>query len=219
MRPFSWILGAHKLPAGIKKNLIVAVDRFSRWPSAMVCNTNRSNKILKFLKQCKNNHGMPRRIHVEQGKNFTSKNVKAFCNAEGVEIVQSPLNDLRVTGFVERAIGSLKNSILTCAREKQPEPLEKMVERTLRALRFSTKATLKITPFEAHHGREANTVLRNLTKKPSLRNLNWLDVLKSKSACFDKQDAKAQQMPKPADTNWGMRSDNEYRGTQDKIMH
>ena len=59
----------------------------------------------------------------------------------------------------------LKNSILTFAQEKNPEPLEKMVERALGALRFSKNATLKISPFEAHHGREANTVLRNLTKK------------------------------------------------------
>ena len=33
-----------------RKNVIVAVDRFSHWPSAMVCGNNRSDKILKFLK-------------------------------------------------------------------------------------------------------------------------------------------------------------------------
>ena len=96
---------------------------------------------------------------------------------------------------------------------KQPEPLDKRVERALGALRFFPNATLKITPFEAHHGREANTVLQNLTKKPSLRNLSCSNVLKSKSACLDEQDPEAQQMSKPADTYWGMRSDNEYGGT------
>ena len=50
--------------------------------------------------------------------------------------------------------------------------LEKMVERALGALWFSPIVTLKLTPFELHHGKEANTVLRSLTKKPSLRNLN-----------------------------------------------
>ena len=131
--------------------------------------------------------------------------------------MQSPVNDHRATGCVERTIGSLKISILTYARVKNPEPLEKMVERALGALRFSPNATLKITPFEAHHGREANAVLRNLTKKPSLRNLNWSNVLKSKSACLDEQDAEAQKMPKPADTHWGMRSDNEYGEMQGVI--
>ena len=53
-----------------------------------------------------------------------------------------------------------------------------MVDKALGALRFSKSATTKLTPFEAHHGREANTVLRNRTKKPSLKNLNWKNVLK-----------------------------------------
>ena len=78
----------------------------------------------------------------------------------------SPVNDHRATGCVERTIGSIKNSVLTYAREDRPEPLDWMVERALGALRFAKNSTLNIIPFEAHHGREANTVLRNLTKKP-----------------------------------------------------
>ena len=101
-----------------------------------------------------------------------SRDVVAFCNREGIVIVQSPVNDHRATGCVERTIGSLKNSILAYSREEPAEPLEKTLERALGALRFANNATLNITPFEAHHGREAKTVLRNLTKRPSLRNLN-----------------------------------------------
>ena len=66
------------------------------------------------------------------------------------------------------------------------------------------------TPFEAHHGREANTALKNLTKKPTLRNLNWENVIRSKPACLDERDPIAQAMPEPMDTNWGIRSDTEY---------
>ena len=40
-----------------KKYVIVAVDRFSRWPSARVCNENRSDKILKFLNFYNNSLG------------------------------------------------------------------------------------------------------------------------------------------------------------------
>ena len=145
--------------------MIMAVDRFSRLPSAMVCNTNRSDKILKFPKFYFNNHGVPRKIHVDQGTNFMSKDGKAFCNIEGIEIEHSRVNDHRATGCIERTIRSLKNSILTYAPEERPETLEKMVEGALGALEFSPKATLKLTPFEAHNGREANTVRRYLTKK------------------------------------------------------
>ena len=147
---------------------MVAVDRFFRWSSAMVCNSNRSDKILKFLKAYIIAHGVPRQLRVDKGTNFMSKEVRAFCHEQGIEILISPVNDHRATVCVERTIGSIKNSLLTYAREDKPEPLDRMDERALGALRFAKNATLKITPFEAHHNREANTVLRNLTKKPSL---------------------------------------------------
>ena len=193
-----------------RKYVLVAVDRFSRWPSAMVCGNNRSDKILKFLKSYITNHGVPRKIHVDQGTSFMSKEIKAFCNEVGIEIIKSPVNDHRATGCVERTIGSLKNSILTFAREKNTEPLEEMVERPLGALRFSKNSTLKISPFEAHHGREANTVLRNLTKKPSLQSLDWSRDITTKIACLDAADPNAPDMPRPADTNWSVRSDLAY---------
>ena len=153
---------------------------------------------------------MPRKIHIDQGTSFLSNAIKTFCNGEGIEIIKSPVNDHRATGCVERTIGSLKNSILTFAHEKNPEPLEKMVERALGALRFSKNSTLKISLFEAHHGREANTVLRNLTKKPSLQNLDWSRVITTKNACLDAADPNVQDMPRPADTNWSVRSDLAY---------
>ena len=44
----------------------------------------------------------------------------------------------------------------------------------------------KLTPFEAYHGREANTALQILTKKPSLKNLDWNIVINQKLSCLDK---------------------------------
>ena len=55
-----------------KKYVLVAVDRFSCWPSAMVCNSNRSDKIVKFLKAYIHAHGVPRQIRVDHGTNFMS---------------------------------------------------------------------------------------------------------------------------------------------------
>ena len=77
-----------------------------------------------------------------------------------------------------------------------------MVDEALGALRFSKKATNKLTTFEAHHGREANTVLRNLTKKPSLKNLNWENVLKQKCLCLDENDPEVNTIAFPKHSNW-----------------
>ena len=106
--------------------VLMAVDRFLRWPSAMVCGNNRSDKIMKFLeKKYIANHGVPRKIHMHQETSFMSNGVKAFCNGEGIEDIKSPVNDHRATGCIERTIDSFKNSILTFEQERHPKPLEK----------------------------------------------------------------------------------------------
>ena len=128
---------------------------------------------------------------MDQGSSFISKVFKSFCNSEGIEIMYSPVKDNRATGCVERTIGSLKNFVLTYAKEKDSGNLESVVEPALSALRFAPNSTLKISPFEAHHGREANIVLWNLTKKPTLQNLNWDRVLKQISTYLDSTDPRA----------------------------
>ena len=192
------------------KYVLVAVDRFSRWPSPMICGNNKHDKVLKFIKQYIPHHGVPRKIFMDQGSSFTLKAVKSFCNSAAIEIVYSPVSGHRATGCVERTIGSLKNVVLTYAKEKDSGNLESIVERALSALRFAPKATVKISPFEAHHGREAKTVLRNLTKKPLLQNFNWNRVLKQKSACLDSTDPRALKFPQTMATDWEERSDVDY---------
>ena len=85
-----------------------------------------------------------------------------------------------------------------------------MVERALSAFRFAPNSTLKISLLEAHHGRKANTVLRNLTKKPTLQNLNRDRVLKQKSTYLDSTDPRASKFPQPMATDWEERSDIDY---------
>ena len=125
------------------KYILVAFDRFSRWPSAMICGNSKSDKVLKFIEQYISQHGVPRKIFMDQGSSFTSKAVKSFCNSEGIEIIYSPVNDHHATGCVKRTIGSLKIFVLTYAKEKDSGNLESMIERALSALRFAPNATLK----------------------------------------------------------------------------
>ena len=81
-----------------RKYVLVATDRFSRWPSAMVTTTNTSDKVLKFLDKYITHHGVPLKIHVDQGSCFTSNKFKSFCNKEGIELMYSPVIDHRGTG-------------------------------------------------------------------------------------------------------------------------
>ena len=126
-----------------RKYVLAASDRFSRWPSAIVTTTNTSDKVFKFLDKYITQHGIPRKIHVDQGSYFTSNKFKSFCNSEGIELVHFPVNDHRGTGSVERTIGSLKNFDLTYASEKEHKSLECMADKALGALRFSKNAKSK----------------------------------------------------------------------------
>ena len=85
----------------------------------MIGGNKRSDKVLKFMKHYISHHGMPRKIFMDQVSSFTSTSVKSFCNSKGIKIVYSPVNDHRATGCVERTIGSLKNFVLTYAKEKK----------------------------------------------------------------------------------------------------
>ena len=95
-------------------------------------------------------------------------------------------------------------------QRKEHKSLECMVEKALGALRVSKKATTKLTPFEAHHGREANTVLRNLTKKRSPKNLNWENVLKQKCLFLDEKDTEVNTIAFLQHAKWEERSDIVY---------
>ena len=82
-----------------------------------------------------------------------------------------------------------------------------MISRALSALRFVPHSKIKLTPFEAYHGREANTALRSLTKKPSLKTLTWKNVINQKLPCLDK----ASGLPEvELNLDWEKRSDLVY---------
>ena len=96
-----------------------------------------------------------------------------------------PVKDHRATGMIERTIGSINNYVLTYLREDKNQKYGMMTSRTLSVLRFIPHSKIKLTPFEAYHGREGNTAFRNLTKKPSLKYLNWKNAINHKIQCLD----------------------------------
>ena len=150
---------------------------------------------------------------MDQATGFFSNDIQSFCNYEDIELIKSPVKDHRATGMVERTIGSIKNYVLTYLQENQNYKFGEMIFRALSALRFVPHSKTKLTPFEAYHGREANTAFRNLTKTPSLKNLNWDNVVNQKLFCLDK----ASNLPEVELTlDWEKRSDLVYAPEQRK---
>ena len=50
----------------------------------MIYGNNKSDKVLKFIKQNISHHGVLRKIFMDQESSFISKAVKSFCNSEGI---------------------------------------------------------------------------------------------------------------------------------------
>ena len=63
------------------------------------------------------------------------------------------------------------------AENKDKFSTSKAIKQIVSALRLTNQKTTKITPFEAHFGRPANTLLRNISTTPSSLNLTYEKII------------------------------------------
>ena len=154
--------------------ILIAVDRFSKWPTAKICKSAEIKEVLNFLKQNFNLYGLPEKIKTDKGVAFFSKEYKDFCESENIEIEYSTPGIHTRTGAVERAIQTLKNLINTNLEENIC--LTECVTRALNVMRKTIHTGMKITPFELHHGRKPRTELTNVIKNGRSILSNWSEL-------------------------------------------
>ena len=145
-----------------ENQLLIAVDRFIKWPTVKICKTSESKEVINFLKQNFNLYGLPEKIKSDKGGAFISKDYMEFCKSKNIEIEYCTPRIHTATGAVERAIQTIKNLIL--ANLEDELYLTECVNRALKVMRFTIHTGLKLTPFELHHGRKPRTELTNLVK-------------------------------------------------------
>ena len=85
--------GPIKSKTGSDVFLLVAVNRFSKWPTAKYCSYN----------------GTPRTIRTNNGSCFKSKKLKEFCRGENIKRIRYTPNIHTGTGLVERTIRTFKS--------------------------------------------------------------------------------------------------------------
>ena len=154
--------------------ILIAVDRFSKWPTAKICKSAETKEVLNFPKQNFNLYGLPEKIKTEKEGAFISNEYKEFCKSKNIEIEYSTPRIHTGTGAVERAIQTLKNLIITNLEENIG--LTECVNRALNVLRFTIQAGMKITPFELHHGCKPRTELTNIIKDGRSFFSNWSEL-------------------------------------------
>ncbi len=90
--------------AGHKRFVLLAVDGFSRWPSAKLTKGCKAKDVLKFVEQFCLDNGQPKMIKSDLGPAFASKEFEKFCAARGIRNEFSTPYQHTPIGLVERHI-------------------------------------------------------------------------------------------------------------------
>ena len=164
----------HKKNLNGEPQILIAIDRFSKWPTAKLCKTSETKEVISFLSNQFNLYGIPEKNKSDKGGAFTSTEYKEFCKARNIEIQHCPPRMHTGNGTVERAIQTMKNRVL--ANMEDGNNLTESVNRALKVMRFTKHTGLKKTPFELHHGRKPRTELTNIIKDGKSFLSNWSEL-------------------------------------------
>ena len=155
--------------------ILVAIDRFSKWPTVQICKNTYSQTVIKFLmKYCADN-GTPQTIRTDNGSCSKSKEFKEYCNGENITRIRCTPKLHTGTGLVERTIRTIKS--LTRANLEDDLTFEESVNKAIKTIRQTQHSTLKMTPFQLHYGRKPRTPITNLIGQPNCLLTNWKKTL------------------------------------------
>ena len=153
---------------------MIAIDRFSKWPTVKICKTAETKEVITFLTNNFNLYGLPEKNKSDKGGAFISKEYREFCKSRNIEIEYCTPRLHTGNGAVELAIQTLKNLMLTNLEEGIE--LNESINRALRVMRFTIHTGLKLTPFELHHGRKPRTELTNIVKDGKTYLSDWSEM-------------------------------------------
>jgi hypothetical protein len=76
----------HKSWPGWHVYMLVAVDKFTKWVEAAPVTTQDSTAAINFMKSIIFCFGVPHSIITDNGTNFTSKELKNYCESMGIKL-------------------------------------------------------------------------------------------------------------------------------------
>ena len=154
--------------------ILIAIDRFSKWPTVKTCKTAETKQVINFLTNNSNLYGILEEIKSDKGGPFISKEYREFCKSRNIEIEYCTPRLHTGNGAVERAIQTLKILMLTNLEEGIE--LNESINRALRVMRFTIHTGLKRTPFELHRRRKPRTELTNIVKNGKTYLSDWSEI-------------------------------------------
>jgi transposase InsO family protein len=148
----------HKSWPGGHVYMLVAVDKFTKWVEAAPVTTQDSTAAINFIKSIIFRFVVPHSIITDNGKNFTSKEFKNYCESMGIKLKFASVTHPNTNGQVEKANGLICNGI----KKRLLAPLEKAkhawvdeLPSVLWSLRTTPNAATQEIPFFLVHGAKA----------------------------------------------------------------
>ena len=99
--------------------ILIAIDRFSKWPTVKICKSAETKEVIIFLSSNFKLYGIPEKIKSDKGGAFVSKEYREFCKNRNIEIEYCTARIHTGNGTVERAIQTLKNVIIANMKTTQ----------------------------------------------------------------------------------------------------
>jgi len=92
-------------------NILVAVDKFTKWIEVKPVTSVKSFEAAKFIKEITHRFGVPNRIITDLGSAFTGSKFWDFCQNNLIDIYYTSVVHPRCNGRVERANGMVLQAL------------------------------------------------------------------------------------------------------------
>ena len=124
---------------GKKIYLLVAIDRYSKFPSVKDTKSTGGKSTIKFLRTYIDTHGIPESIKTDQFSGFKGKSMKKFCTENNIIQKFCPVGDHRGCGLVERTIQTIKRRLGVMLLEEKVQSNKLCLSTINRDLRRTNK--------------------------------------------------------------------------------
>ena len=136
-----------------KKNYLVIVDAYSKWPEVILMNSTTSKATISELQMCFARYGFPRQVVSDNGPQFRSEEFTGFLKQNGIKHIRVAPYHAASNGLAERMVQTFKRSL--CDGRETQEALAVF----LMNYRATKHTTTGRTPAELFIGRQLRTRL------------------------------------------------------------
>ena len=127
---------------GKKIFLLVAIDRYSKFPSVKVTKSTGGKSTIKFLRTYIDTYGIPESIKTDQFSGFKGKAMQKFCTEKNITQKFCPVGDHRGCGLVERTIQTIKRIMGIMLLDENIQPIKLCLSTISRDLRCKKQKTI-----------------------------------------------------------------------------